>query len=83
MKDIDFIENMCERGLLEKHHSATSRGYMPIETYFIDDYKGRFGEGYTILSHNDMSTKYCIITYYIFTKKYYDTVYNIKNSKKW
>lgn len=28
-------------------------------------YKGKYGEGYTIKSHNPNSTNYCYITYYI------------------
>ena len=49
------------------HHSALTRGYVSskLTEGIREDYKGRFGDGYTIRRHNPSSTRYCIIEYYV------------------
>lgn len=49
------------------HHTSLCRGYVSVkETEGIKErYKGRFGEGYTVKSHNPNSTYYCFISYYV------------------
>ena len=55
------------RNEYKAHHTALTRGYVSIkETEGIKEpYKGMFGEGCTIRSHNPNSTRYCYITYYV------------------
>lgn len=49
------------------HHTALTRGYVSVkETEGIKEkYSGRFGDGYTVKSHNPNSTQYCYISYYV------------------
>lgn len=52
----------------KKHHTALSRGYVSVKNGGEEEpvpYKGKYGEGYTIKSHNPNSTYYCYITYYV------------------
>ena len=55
------------RNEYKAHHTALTRGYVSIKATegIKEPYKGKFGEGYTILSHNPNSTRYCYITYYV------------------
>ena len=48
-------------------HTSLTRGYVSIKATegIKEPYKGKFGEGYTIRSHNPNSTRYCYITYYV------------------
>lgn len=52
---------------MKLHHTSLTRGYVSVkETSGIKvPYKGRFGEGYKLLTHNSNSTRYCYVSYYI------------------
>lgn len=49
------------------HHTALCRGYVSKKATegIRERYKGKFGEGYTVKTHNPNSTYYCNISYYI------------------
>lgn len=47
------------------HHTALTRGYIGVGKEVREEYKGRFGTGYTVKTHNPDSTRYCLISYYI------------------
>jgi hypothetical protein len=47
------------------HHTALSRGYVPRNTEKISTYKGKFGEGFTVMRSNVKSSRYCSIAYYV------------------
>lgn len=47
-------------------HSSMSNGYVRKNaTYTPIPYKGRFGVGFTVVSNNSSSTRYCYKTYYV------------------
>lgn len=50
-----------------KHHTSLSCGYVSVKEKdgIIEPYSGRFGKGFTVKEHNEHSSKYCLITYYI------------------
>ena len=51
---------------MKKLHTALTRGYVSKKSSGIKEpYSGRYGKGYTIKEHNPMSTRYCLITYYV------------------
>ena len=49
------------------HHMALFRGYVSVksEEGIINPYKGKFGKGYTVKTHNPNSTNYCYVSYYV------------------
>jgi len=48
-------------------HSALTRGYISRKIYGrIVPYKGRYGTGYKVYSPNPDSTRYCIVSYYLY-----------------
>ena len=49
------------------HHTALCRGYVSVKVTggIRERYKGRFGEGFTVKTHNPNSTYYCNIAYYV------------------
>ena len=47
------------------HHTSLARGYVRVGKEIIAEYNGRFGCGYAVMTHNDNSTRYCYITYYV------------------
>jgi hypothetical protein len=51
----------------KNHHSAWTRGYVSRKnnTEVLKGYKGKFGEGYAVLTASFESTQYCRITYYV------------------
>lgn len=61
---LEKIYELVERGVLEKHHSATHPGYVRTNEEQILIYHGRFGNGYKVLEHNYRSNRYCIVTYF-------------------
>lgn len=50
-----------------KHHTSYHRGYVSVKENreIIEEYKGRFGKGFKVFSHNPGSTNYCFVTYYV------------------
>lgn len=67
----------AESGKIKLHHGAYARGYIRLKDGArICQYKGRFGEGYTIEHPNSQtkingkySNSYHYMEYYIFTNK--------------
>ena len=52
--------------VFEYSHTSLSNGYVRKNaTYITRPYKGRFGEGFTVTSHNSNSSRYCYISYYV------------------
>jgi len=58
------------------HHTATARGYVPVEGGYDEPYNGRFGRGYikhypnkSGLLNGCRSNTYHRIEYYIFDNK--------------
>lgn len=52
----------------KEHHTALCRGYISVKNGGEENpipYKGKYGKGYIVKSHNPNSTNYCFITYYI------------------
>lgn len=50
----------------KEHHTSLTKGYVSVnDNEQPKPYKGKFGEGYTIKSHNPNSTRFCYVTYYI------------------
>ncbi len=50
----------------EYHHTASRRGYISRKIDgIVEPYKGRFGEGYVILSPRYDTTVYISVSYYI------------------
>lgn len=47
------------------HHTALTRGYVRVGQEIREEYNGKFGTGYTVKRHNNGSTRYCLIDYYI------------------
>jgi len=48
------------------HHTSLCQGYVKKSTPpTAVPYKGRFGTGWTIKSHNAQSSRYCFISYWI------------------
>lgn len=48
------------------HHTSLTRGYVSVLSKGeVIPYKGKFGEGYKVLWHSDVSTRYCNVSYYI------------------
>mgnify|MGYP003292593277 CR=1 FL=1 len=48
------------------HHSALRRGYVSRKSEGkIEEYSGRFGKGYILITPNWNSTQYVNISYYI------------------
>jgi hypothetical protein len=57
-----------EERVAKFHHSSLCQGYVSkkLPDGIKAPYRGRFGEGYTIKSHNPRSTLYCWISYYVY-----------------
>ena len=51
----------------KKHHSARTRGYISRknDACKIENYKGKFGRGYKVLSAAWDSSQYCWVDYYV------------------
>lgn len=49
------------------HHTALTRGYVSVHALdgIMEEYSGRFGNGYTIKRNNPNSTRYCFIEYWV------------------
>ena len=61
MKTNDKLEG------LKKLHTSRRRGYVSRKhpDGVLEDYKGRFGEGYALLTPCYDSTQYCYVTYFV------------------
>ena len=64
--NLETITAKVEAGELTKLHTSYVRRYVSRVTGpEVIEYKGRFGEGYAVLSPNWDSTRYSHITYYV------------------
>lgn len=60
------LETMVEAGKLRELHTSWTRGYVSRKSDGkVFEYKGRFGEGYALLTPSWESTSYCHITYFV------------------
>ena len=48
-----------------KHHTSLAVGYVRVGKTRMKKYNGRFGKGYKVFKHNDNSTRFCLVTYYV------------------
>lgn len=56
-------------GAARYHHSALRAGYISRKLEcVIEDYNGKFGQGFRVLYPNYRSTRYMIVQYYILEK---------------
>lgn len=63
---IEKINEMVAMGTLKKLHTSLTRGYVSRKsTGTVENYTGRFGKGYAVLSPNWGSTRYCFVTYFV------------------
>ena len=47
-------------------HTVLAPGYVKVSSYGkVEDYKGRYGEGYKVYHHNYLSSRWCKCTYWI------------------
>ena len=61
MKTIEEIRNT-----MELHHTASRRGYCSRKIAgYVEEYHGRFGDGYIIVTPRWDTTQYVDIAYYI------------------
>ena len=44
-------------------HTSYTRGYVKVGREVVVAYKGRFGEGFKVLTNNNKSSRYCHVTY--------------------
>lgn len=55
-----------KNGLVKKLHTSLCCGYVSRKTgRVVKKYKGKFGEGFVLLSPNWESTRYSYVTYFI------------------
>ena len=60
-----ITEAMAKNGC-HRHHTSSVRTYVSRKTKgYVEEYKGKFGEGYTVTEPNKDSTTYSFITYYV------------------
>ena len=57
-------ESLYELGY-KLHHTALAKGYYCIDSITLSKYKGKFGVGYIVENHADISTRYHRISYYV------------------
>jgi len=63
---IEKLNEMVKNGSLKQLHTSTKRGYVSRKSNgIVQYYKGKFGNGFILLSPNYNSTQLCFITYYI------------------
>lgn len=69
MKKITTCEELAAlvaAGQLVKHHTASRRGYVSRKgNGIVEEYAGRFGAGYVLISPRWDSTRYVDVTYYV------------------
>lgn len=60
------IKELKNNKTYSEHHTSTMRGYVSRKTEGrIEPYKGRFGEGYKLLTPRFDTTTYCYVTYFV------------------
>lgn len=68
--NVQELKRAVKEGLIKELHTSLSQGYVSrVGDPIIEPYKGRFGEGVKLFSCNYDSTRYCYVTYYIYTQK--------------
>jgi len=60
---------MSKQELINAGYKVTreslTRGYVKVGHEVVHAYKGRFGEGYKVLTNNSKSSRYCRVAYLI------------------
>lgn len=60
------LEAMAAAGQLVEHHTASRRGYVSRRgNGIIEEYAGRFGAGYVLVTPRWDTTVYVNVTYYV------------------
>ncbi len=63
------LTSKIESGEVRQGHKVMWRGYVSRKSDgAVLDYKGKFGEGFILLTPNWDSSRYCFATYYINAK---------------
>lgn len=65
----DKLKELIDKGIFSYHHDSLARGYIKVNEIKVYPYKGKFGEGYTVETHCNVSTQYHKVTYYIKRKE--------------
>ncbi len=70
MEDIPlYVKKEDETGNIHIYaydHASLTNGYVKKNTFCKPmPYKGNFGEGFTVMLHNNLSTRYALKAYYI------------------
>lgn len=64
--DAQDLEAKVAAGEINKLHTSYTRQYVSRKSVGrVVPYKGRFGEGFALLSPNRESSRYSFITYYV------------------
>lgn len=62
----EMLNAMVAEGKLQVHHTASRRGYISRKSEGkVEEYTGKFGTGYVLLTARWDTTNYCYVTYYI------------------
>lgn len=63
----EMLHAMVAEGKLQVHHTASRRGYISRKSDgVVEEYTGKFGAGYVLLTPRWDTTTYCYVTYYIY-----------------
>ena len=65
MEDFNIYENMLTKQGLKYHHTSYAAGYVKVGIARVETYKGRYGEGFKVYTHNYNSNRYCFVSYYV------------------
>lgn len=58
---LEEIKEKCE-----VHHSSLAKGYQSVKRPDIEEYSGRFGKGYKVHTNYSRSSRFHLVTYYIY-----------------
>lgn len=69
MMTYDELMEKVAAGMVKRDHTSLTRGYISRKLNDwqcpIEEYRGKFGKGWTIKTPNFKSNLYCYITYYL------------------
>ena len=66
MATLEELQQKVAKGEIKMHHTSYVRFYVSRKSEpMVLEYKGKFGEGYVVLSPNWNSSRYSLKTYYV------------------
>lgn len=66
MTTLAELQQKVANGEIKMHHTSYVRLYVSRKSKpLVEEYKGKFGEGYVVLSPNWNSSRYSLKTYYV------------------